>query len=203
MMKANYDRHDPAAPTPDSLAAHLQDHGLDLPAVRLSPRGDYLGTGVLPMRSGPTISPEATLHEIAHMIDFDQEGTLARRLGWVGWGMDVPVVTIAGKECPEALTSQASRREARVFGIQWRLMQALAIEPEGPFRAWVTDKADVLATWMPDSCYPAPPVHRWMDRIRDREAFRNGVRRQLCRGLRGLLPSSMTAEALGHNQPEP
>jgi hypothetical protein len=101
-------------------------------------------------RAGPfdvdSISVDNLAHELAHAVELPS--TLYRRISEAGWGFRIKSgLTIGGVYYEEARTLQATEREARVFGIQWHILES-AGHTIGP--DWAQAKAKLLADFMPD-----------------------------------------------------
>lgn len=120
----------------------------------------YNGDGAFPIgftSSDPEI--EAMYHEIGHAFEF-QEGLGAKRASSRFkrnfWGMRITTeIEVAGRLYAEPVTYQATEREARVMGIQLRLMEMNGLPYDGKsFEVLLEDQAISLAgtlnKFMPD-----------------------------------------------------
>lgn len=109
----------------------------------------YKGAGVFGARTGPidSISFKNVAHEMAHAIEIMECGRVSA-LSQDGWGLRVKsTVNIAGIDYEEPMSMQATEREARVCGIQLRILEI--VEHPG-LMGFASRQATILAKFMPD-----------------------------------------------------
>ena len=78
------------------------------------------GELVLGCRAGPEVSYVNLTHEMAHFIEIDDARMMLPR-----WGLRLPRVYVAGRECVEPVTTQITEREIRVIAYQANLLEYL------------------------------------------------------------------------------
>lgn len=121
----------------------------DTHPVRFDASEGYDGKGVLGSRAGTIdcIDFENLAHEMAHAIEILESGR-PQALGIAGWGMHIKtVMRIGWEEIREPITMQASEREARVCGIQMRILDMV---DHPTLEGFARRHAEVLTRWMPD-----------------------------------------------------
>lgn len=112
----------------------------------------YAGNGIMGAKAGPwdSIDFENVAHEMAHAIEILECGRVSA-LTRPQWGLDIKTqIHIGHQTFREPVTMQATEREARVCGIQLRLLEMV----EHPAKkGFVKRHAAVLHRWMPDSIF--------------------------------------------------
>ncbi len=109
----------------------------------------YTGLGSFGARSGPMSSLDFSnvAHEMAHALERVEAGR-SQALATPDWGLRIKSsVTIMGRIYLEPQTAQASRREARVVGIQQRILEMVGHPKAADIQTYM---AHVLMEWMPD-----------------------------------------------------
>lgn len=79
------------------------------------------------LRVGPNICIQGVVHDLAHVVEFGDKQFRKRTCGYGRMRFRVPKVWVIDRYCEEPETGQASMREARTFGIQFRLNELLGI----------------------------------------------------------------------------
>lgn len=79
-------------------------------------------------RSGPIITLTALAHELAHAIEFGA-ASFGYRAQYGSFHFNAPTIWVIDRYCTEPTTSQMSEREARVFGIEARLLELFLKTP--------------------------------------------------------------------------
>lgn len=137
---------DPATPDQIKLFRSIKDRWFTGNPVKLSI--NFEGQGITPLghyqlggRAGPAIDPEHVLHEMAHLVELEQDRLLARPTG--GWGLrHGKAWQIGDRSGFYPQTTQQVDREARVWAYQASLMRELDL----PMRF---DKLVVSAVYLP------------------------------------------------------
>lgn len=109
----------------------------------------YRGNGVIGARTGPMdcLDFENVAHEMAHAIEILECGR-ASALARSGWGLRIKSsLEVMGEVFYEPTTMQATEREARVCGIQLRILEAVG-HPDA--EGFIERHASVLERFMPD-----------------------------------------------------
>lgn len=138
------------------------------------------GRLTLGMRSGPSQDMTNVLHELAHLVEIEDD-----RIGSNNWGLRIRRVEILGRLVIDPQTPQATQRECRVFGIQARMMEAVGIPYD-------MDEFVDLNKWLPDHycsdeadqrAWITESYHNWnLERIRAEIARKEKL---ICVALRG------------------
>jgi hypothetical protein len=96
------------------------------------------GCMLLGMRAAGEYSVGSLLHEMAHLIEIDDD-----RCHLFGWGLRTRKVTFRGRTYSEPLTFQCSERELRTMAIQKVLSKHLRVRMDlnywGPLITWLPD----------------------------------------------------------------
>lgn len=109
----------------------------------------YAGNGIIGAKAGPwdSLDFENVAHEMAHAIEILECGRV-RSFEKPQWGLDIKTkIQIGHQVFREPVTMQATEREARVCGIQLRLLEIVGHPAQKEFSA---RHARVLQRWMPD-----------------------------------------------------
>lgn len=99
------------------------------------------------LRVGPVIAISGVIHDLAHVIEFGEGQFRLRVTGAGSLYFKVPRKWVYNRYCIEPKTGQASLREARTFGIQFRLSQMLGLRVD-----WDEAARNMVTCmkWVPD-----------------------------------------------------
>lgn len=119
---------------------------LNHPGLQLYP-GEGYRDHQFGFASGPVYDVSAVVHDLAHVVEFGDKAF--RRRGANGrMVFRIPRVFIGGRFCEEPRTGQPSEREARTFGIQYRIEQRLGIaKPEEQFIQESLEAMKFISDW--------------------------------------------------------
>lgn len=112
----------------------------------------YSGNGVMGAKAGPSenINFENVAHEMAHAIEIIECGRMGA-LKKFQWGLEIKSKIQIGHEVfYEPTTMQPTEREARVCGIQLRILKMVG---HPAVKGFEKRHAEVLHSWMPDYCF--------------------------------------------------
>lgn len=139
-------------PPPELMAALGKLPWLAQSSIVFANIEGFRAPNVFGWRIGPDETAEAALHEVAHAIELAPQQEL-HRLNKNSYGLCIKSkLIIGGLSYEEPRTGQASAREARVIGIQSRLLQAIGYNNE-QINAFQKDMVKILHTWMPDTIF--------------------------------------------------
>lgn len=99
------------------------------------------GTILIGDRAGPQRHASNLAHEMAHLVEIDDD-----RMRMWGWGLKLPEVVVFGQTCVEPRTMQITAREIRVFAFQANLHRAFGL----PFSYTYCAR---LCEWLPDTIW--------------------------------------------------
>lgn len=99
-------------------------------------------------KSGPCAGFDALAHELAHAVEFGPEN-FEQRCSQFGFVFSMATIEVLGDEYPNPITGQASEREARTFGIEWQLCEAVGIHlQEKEYLRHVCGALGFLPDWL-------------------------------------------------------
>jgi hypothetical protein len=118
------------------------------PAFSYKVRQEGYKDFVFGARMGPSAGFGGLAHDMGHAVDFGPENFDTRCTRY-GFEFHVPQVEIMGEYYPECVTGQASERECRAFGIEWKFLEAAGVYvDENIFLAHVCGSLGFMPDWI-------------------------------------------------------